>query len=57
MSRKNKALTPNHERTSSARAAVLLQNRSTLLTTDILSVNVLIILGLVLIITNAALNV
>lgn len=57
MSRKHTALTPYHERTPRARAAILQQSRSTLLTTDILSVNVLIILGLVLIITNAALNV
>jgi hypothetical protein len=57
MSRKNTALTSYHERSMSERTAVLEQTRSTLLTTDILSVNVLIILGLVLIITNAALNV
>jgi|GEM_PF-4224180 len=57
MSRKNTALTSYNERSMSARTAVLEQTRSTLLTTDILSVNVLIILGLVLIITNAALNV
>jgi len=56
MSRKNYQMPLSINSSSRAVTAPLQSQGLALLTTDILSVNVLIILGLVLIITNAALN-